>query len=176
MTSDFVSLVLQGTGGGLSATASDNAGSEIGRAIMVAGVVFQVVSLLIFMILWLEFVFRLRRTSDSKKDARFVELRDRKKFTWFQYALATAILLIFIRSVYRVAELQQGFNGPIANDEMSFMILEGPMIILAVFAMTVLHPGIAFDGKWDVASWSIKQHRGTAVMNSLRLEEVQVHV
>ena len=166
MTSDFISLVLQGAGGGLAATADDNSGSETGRAIMVAGVVFQVVSLLIFMGLWLGFIFRLRRTSESAKDVRFLELRVTKKFTWFQYALGAAIMLIFIRSVYRVAELQQGFNGPIANDEVSFMILEGPMIFLAVLAMTVLHPGIAFGGKWSSAAWSVKQHRKAAFATS----------
>jgi len=166
MTSDFISLVLQGAGGGLAATADDNFGSETGRAIMVAGIVFQVVSLLIFMGLWLEFIFRLRRTSESAKEVRFAELRDTKRFTWFQYALGTAVVLIFIRSVYRVAELQQGFNGPIANNEVSFMILEGPMIFLAVLAMTGLHPGIAFGGKWSSAAWSVKQHRKAAFAKS----------
>ncbi|KAH8688745.1 RTA1 like protein-domain-containing protein [Talaromyces proteolyticus] len=152
MTSDFISLVLQGAGGGLAATADDQSASETGRAIMVAGVVFQVVSLLVFTGLWLEFIFRLGRTSESAKDVRFVELRDKKKFTWFQYALGAAVVLIFIRSVYRVAELQQGFDGPIANNEVSFMILEGPMIFLAVLAMTVLHPGVTFGGKWSSAA------------------------
>ncbi|KAH8593082.1 RTA1 like protein-domain-containing protein [Bisporella sp. PMI_857] len=158
MTSDFISLVLQGTGGGLAATADNNSGSETGRAIMVAGVVFQVVSLLIFMGLWLEFIFRLRRTSESAKDVRFLELKVTKKFTWFQYALGAAVVLIFIRSVYRVAELQQGFSGPIANDEAYFMILEGPMIFLAVLATTVLHPGIAFGGKWSSAACSYMEN------------------
>jgi hypothetical protein len=157
MTSDFISLILQGAGGGLAATASTPSGSETGRAIMVAGVVFQVISLLIFIGLWLEFIFRLCRTSASAKDVHFAELRNTKKFTWFQYALGTAVVFIFTRSVYRVAELQQGFNGPIANDEVSFMILEGPMVILAVLVMTVLHPGIAFGGKWSSAAWSVKQ-------------------
>lgn len=129
---------------------------------MVAGVVFQVVSLLIFMGLWLEFVFRLRRTSENAEDERFVQLRDTKKFTWFQYALRAAFALIFIRSVYRVAELQQGFKGPIANNEVSFMILEGPMVFLAVLAMTVLHPDIAFGGKLSSAAWSVKQSRKAA--------------
>lgn len=55
---------------------------------------------------------------------------------------AQLLCFFFVRSVYRVAELQQGFNDPIANSEVSFMILEGPMIFLAVFAMTVLHSGI----------------------------------
>lgn len=129
---------------------------------MVAGLVFQVVSLLVFMGLWLEFIYRLHKTSESAKDVRFFELRDSKKFTWFQYSLGAAVVLIFIRSVYRVAELQQGFNGPIANDEVSFMILEGPMIFLAVLAMTVLHPGIASTGHWSSAGWSVKRSRNAA--------------
>ncbi|TVY45408.1 Sphingoid long-chain base transporter [Lachnellula subtilissima] len=81
MTSDFISLVLHGAGAGLTATTDDNSGSETGRAIMVAGVMFQVVSLLIFMDWWLEFIFRLHRTSESAKDVRFLELRVTKKFT-----------------------------------------------------------------------------------------------
>lgn len=166
MTSDFISLVLQGAGGGLAATANNSSGSETGRAIMIAGVVFQVISLLIFMGLWLEFVRRLRRSSASAKDQRFAELRDTKKFALFQYALGVAVVLIFIRSVYRVAELQQGFNGPIANNQVSFMILEGPMIFLAVLAMTVLHPGIAFGHNLRSAAWSITQSRKTAFVTT----------
>ncbi|RDI87016.1 ATP-dependent helicase [Venturia inaequalis] len=162
MASDFISLLLQGAGGGLAATAKDKAGSDTGRDIMVAGVTFQVISLLIFMAFWTEFVYRLSRTSESAKDIRFIELRDTKKFARFQYALGAAVVLIFVRSVYRVAELQQGFNGPIANDEVSFMILEGPMIFLAVLAMTILHPGIQFDGEWSSAAWSVKQSRKSA--------------
>jgi len=175
MTSDFISLVLQGAGGGLAATANEYSESNTGRAIMVAGVVFQVVSLLVFMALSLEFAFRLRRTSESTKDKRFFALRNTKKFIWFQYALGAAVVLIFIRSVYRVAELQQGFNGPIANDEVTFMILEGPMIFLAVLVMTVLHPGIAFGGELSSTAWSIKQSRKVAcVTNTSSVEGIHL--
>jgi hypothetical protein len=146
MISDLISLVLQGAGGGLAATAVTPSESDTGRDIMVAGVVFQVVSLIIFTGLWLDFIYCRRMTSESVKDIRFHELRGTKKFVWFQYALGAAVVLLFVRSVYRVAELQQGFTGPIANNEVSFMILEGPMIFLAVLAMTVLHPGIVFGG------------------------------
>lgn len=162
MTSDFISLVLQGGGGGLAATANDKAGSDAGRAIMVAGVVFQVVSLLVFTGLWVEFTIRLCGTRESAREARFTDLRATKRFAWFQYAFGAAIVLIFIRSVYRVAELQQGFHGPIANDEISFMILEPPMIVLAVLAMTIFHPGSAFGGQWNNAGWSVKRSRKTA--------------
>jgi hypothetical protein len=40
------------------------------------------------------------------------------------------------------------------------MILEGPMIFLAVLALTILHPGFAFDGNWQAAGWSFKQRKG----------------
>jgi hypothetical protein len=85
MICDFVSLLLQGGGGGLAATANDKSGSDIGRNIMIAGMVFQVVSLSTFMLLWLEFIFRLRKTSESEKDRRFVVLREQRRFKAFAY-------------------------------------------------------------------------------------------
>lgn len=40
-----------------------------------------------------------------------------------------------------MAELEEGFHGRLANDEVLFMILEGPMIIIATTALTAFHPG-----------------------------------
>jgi hypothetical protein len=37
------------------------------------------------------------------------------------------------------------------------MVLEGPLIIIAVAAMAVFHPGPAFSGKWAAASWSFQE-------------------
>jgi hypothetical protein len=54
-------------------------------------------------------------------------------------------------------ELQGGFDGTIASNEPSFMVLEGPMIIVATFSLTVLHPGFAFGGNWEAASWSLRR-------------------
>jgi hypothetical protein len=72
--------------------------------------------------------------------------------------LTVATLAIFVRSIFRVAELREGFNGPLANDEVTFMILEGAMMVIATLCLTVLHPGYCFGGYWDQTSWkSIKQ-------------------
>ena len=62
--------------------------------------------------------------------------------------LFTATVCIFIRSVYRVAELWEGFDGHLANHESSFMAFEGPFIIVAVLVMTIWHPGRVFDDLW----------------------------
>ena len=56
----------------------------------------------------------------------------------FPPALATATILIFVRSIFRVAELQSGFDSELANDEVALMILEGAMMVLAVGLLTVI--------------------------------------
>jgi hypothetical protein len=53
--------------------------------------------------------------------------------------------------VYRVAELQGGFSGKLANDQVIFMVFEGPMIMVAVIALTIFHPGFSFAGAWKAA-------------------------
>ena len=68
--------------------------------------------------------------------------------------LSLATVTIFIRSVFRVAELKGGFHSKLANDEVDFMVLEGAMIVLAALALTVLHPGFCFDGLWKQTKWS----------------------
>jgi hypothetical protein len=62
--------------------------------------------------------------------------------------LAIATVLIFIRSIYRIVELAGGFSGTVANNEGSFMIFEGPMIIVAVALITYYHPGRVFGDLW----------------------------
>lgn len=69
-------------------------------------------------------------------------------------------MLIYIRSVYRIVELQGGFSGKVANDQASFMVLEGPMIILAVLALTVSHPGRVFDGLWKLSGQGTRGNSG----------------
>jgi hypothetical protein len=71
-------------------------------------------------------------------------------------ALAVSTIAIFIRSVYRVAELSGGFGGSLANDQATFMVLEGPMVIIAVLAMTVFHPGTCFNAHWETAGWTLR--------------------
>lgn len=62
-----------------------------------------------------------------------------------------------IRCIYRVIELCEGFDGKLANEEVPFDILEGPMIIIATLMLTVFHPGIVFrGGYWEASSWVIR--------------------
>ena len=59
-----------------------------------------------------------------------------------------------------MAELSQGFGSKLANQQVTFMILEGAMIVIASVTLTVLHPGMTFQGSWAKTDFSVwKSHK-----------------
>ncbi|KAK8096561.1 uncharacterized protein PG998_004778 [Apiospora kogelbergensis] len=166
VTFDFIALVLQGAGGGITATGrSDKKTIDLGVNIMIAGLAFQVFSLVAFSILCLDFAWRLRKgqrewrraSVDTVAEDRFRALRGTVAFKGLVCALAAAVVLIIVRSVYRLIELQDGFSGELANNELIFMIIEGPMVILACAALVAFHPGLALKGNWDMNGFARPQ-------------------
>ncbi|KAI9834596.1 MAG: hypothetical protein M1838_005488 [Thelocarpon superellum] len=155
---DFISLLLQAIGGGIAATANpdDNTKDELGIHIMIAGLSFQVASLFVFIVLCSEFALRVyqRRSEISSSGMPLVRSL---RFKGFLFALAAATLFIFIRSCFRVAELNGGFHGTLANQEVTFMLLEGMMIVLAVLSLTAFHPGLAFGEHWHAANFTLRK-------------------
>jgi hypothetical protein len=64
-TFDFICLVLQGAGGGIAATANTTSQSNAGKNIMLAGLVFQVISLTLFAIACAEFAWRVSKNPEQ---------------------------------------------------------------------------------------------------------------
>lgn len=156
---DLFSLVLQGAGGGISATANTYSSEQTGINTMLAGLSFQVVSLFIFSIMALEYAYRLYKNPLSW-DTTHAVLYNSKLFQAFLCGLALATLTIFVRSIFRVAELKGGFHGSLANNQVSFMILEGAMVTIASACLTFLHPGVAFQGFWSAADFKFRKGKG----------------
>ena len=75
-------------------------------------------------------------------------------------AVLISTIAILIRSCFRVAELSAGFHGALANNETTFMVLDGVMIIIAITVLTVLHPGVAFQGHWSAANFTLRKSKG----------------
>ena len=153
---DFLSLLLQAAGGGIAASANTVSLDNVGKNIMVAGVAWQVASLALFVVLCLDFSQRIRKASETEMNPTFARFRASTKFKLFLCGLAAATLTIFTRSVFRCAELSGGFRGRLANQQISFMILEGAMICIAVVCLTIFHPGLVFGEIWQVAAWNIR--------------------
>lgn len=129
---------------------------------MVAGLSFQVASLLLFIALSSEYALRVSKARELNSD--FAEIRARRRFKLYLGALTLATLCIFVRCAFRVGELSNGFDGSLfTKDQVTFMILEGAMIVLASTALTVFHPGLAFSGRWpDI---KVRERDGTSEKN-----------
>lgn len=128
MTCDFISLVLQAAGGAIVSMSDDKATSDIGLRIMQAGLIFQVVSLLVFVALCAVFfvrVWQCRKNGDirGQLNAGFADLRESRRFRFFLWAFSIATIAMITRCGYRIAELAEGFNGKIWGNQMEFMIL-----------------------------------------------------
>ncbi|KAF1969976.1 RTA1-domain-containing protein [Bimuria novae-zelandiae CBS 107.79] len=144
ITGDFISLVLQGAGGGLAASGdSGSSMQDLGTNLMIAGVIFQVVILTVFGYLLAEYTLRTYRRRDKLSVAATEILRS-KKFRLFVAGVMTAYLAIFTRCVYRIPELTGGWGNPLMRNEPEFIALEGVMITIAALTLTVFHPGICF--------------------------------
>lgn len=152
---DVFSLLLQAAGGGIASGANSASQTQLGINIMLAGLSAQVLSLALFAILCAEFAFRLYQQPESWNE-QHAPLYRSKLFHAFLFGLSIATLTIFIRSAFRVAELSGGFRGPLANNQVSFMVLEASMIFIAAGCLTLLHPGLAFRGAWGKADFEFR--------------------
>lgn len=157
---DFLALLLQAAGGGIASSADTKDMSDIGINIMVAGVSWQVASLALFVAMCTDLALRVRRSPQYRLNGQFDYLRHTKQFQYWLLALVVATVTIFIRSVFRCAELSGGFHGPLANNEVTFMILEGAMISIAVISISVFHPGWVWQGQWNEAQWKVRGAKG----------------
>ena len=91
---------------------------------MISGIVFQVFTLMVFAGLVIDYVVRTRRSWDQVPESA-KELGATKRFRRFAWALLVSFLGVFLRSVYRIAEMAEGWAEPIMRDEPSFIIMEG---------------------------------------------------
>ena len=107
---------------------------------------------------------RHRDLDGGSLDPKFSALRSSKKFRGFVAALTLATICIFVRSVYRVAELSEGWTGHLIRQQWLFVGLEGVMVVAAVIALNIFHPAFCFDdGFGDTGAfrgiWGLKIRR-----------------
>ncbi|GMM28135.1 phospholipid-translocating ATPase [Martiniozyma asiatica (nom. inval.)] len=146
---DLISIILQAAGGGIASGALQVFESaRPGANVMVGGLAFQAFTIGVFQFFWYTFLWKIYKSYQANGDAefnpKFKHIRERRLHFIFMGAVSVAVVLIFVRSVYRVVELAKGWSSNLAVDEIYFMILEALMISLASLIMTVFHPGLAY--------------------------------
>ena len=151
---DILALALQSAGGGIASNADDDeAAANLGKNIMIAGLVAQVVTMAIFILFAVDFAIRTwrrnRTLGDDALDPRYAHLRSSSLFRGFLIALSISTLGIFTRCVFRVAELSDGWDGSLLSNESLFIALEGVMIVISVLVLNLFHPGVCFKEGYE---------------------------
>lgn len=170
---DIVSLVVQAAGGGVAGSdTATGTNSNTGDNIFIAGLALQVASMTIFIALMGHLYYkvyvqtRLDHTGTTRPTLslfkipqteidylyrqKFSDLRihpQRWVFHYFPHALTLAVLTVFVRCCYRLAELITGWTGYLITHENYFVILDSLMMAIATVSMTLFHPGFAFEGR-----------------------------
>ncbi|CAE6451672.1 unnamed protein product [Rhizoctonia solani] len=147
ITADVTALVIQAAGGAMASIADTPDGAEQGGQVMLGGIVIQLVAVVIYTALGLEFIVRYSYDRPARsnlgngprKHAGWADVS--RKLVWMLVGLGIATLYIIIRSVYRTIELTDGWNGTIISTEKWFNWFDGAPIVVAMITFNVFHPG-----------------------------------
>ncbi|KAH8647878.1 RTA1 like protein-domain-containing protein [Xylariales sp. PMI_506] len=131
---DIVSLSLQAAGAAMAV--SGLGVTVVGLDLALGGLGFQLVTISVFCGLFVDFMVRFWRF--GKATTRPGDLLA------FFCGLGLALLLITVRSAYRLYELHEGFTGGATEYESLYIGMEGVTITIAVYSLLVGHPGLAF--------------------------------
>jgi len=85
-------------------------------------------------------------------------------------AIAISTVAILIRCSFRVAELSGGFGGSLANNQVSFMLLDGAMMATVIILLTTAHPGLTLGSMWQAGGFRLgraKKERPTEAVQEV---------
>jgi len=145
VTADIAALTIQAIGGGQASSAvENNKDLNPGAHVMLAGIIVQMVSILIYMGFALEFVLRflydVPLKPNGRRDVHGTHYLDGNAKQML-FSLMFSSTAIFIRAVYRTVELNDGWAGKIIATQRYFNVLDGGMITLAFYTLNIFHPG-----------------------------------
>ena len=114
---------------------------------MVAGILFQLCSVIVFSVL---FFIVVKKALSSHSEV----LKERKVRAIIA-GTTLSVVCVTIRSIYRTIELSEGWSGFLITHESYFIGLDGVMMLIAVGVFNIVHPrwsdGGAVEGKSERA-------------------------
>lgn len=120
---DVLSLSLQGAGGALAATGDTEPDKNRGAQIMLSGIVWQVVTLIIFGGMAGHFFWRLLGDDGRRMSIESQKVWASTKFRRFLISLGISFFVIFVRCTYRYACLYNILDHLLSISPVSFSII-----------------------------------------------------
>ncbi|KAK7188444.1 hypothetical protein DPSP01_004638 [Paraphaeosphaeria sporulosa] len=142
---DVTCLILQATGGALSATGATFDAVNTGVSVSKAGLILQVVVLTIFLGATADYLLVYRRTHGAAL---------LRRLSVFLGAVGAGVVCVLVRCVYRIVELKDGYFGPGFQHQWVFVALEGVVMCIAVVFLAAGHPGMSL--------YRLKEEKGPA--------------
>ncbi|KAL8833575.1 MAG: hypothetical protein Q9170_004190 [Blastenia crenularia] len=134
VTVDILTTVLQIAGAALVGSSESNQNDPTkGNNILLAGLAIQSFSFTAFLMVLTLFRFALSKVPERQS---MVRTKD-----WFVAALALASLLVYLRTLFRLAETAQGLFSYLSIHEVFFGTLEFAPVVIAVWIVAMMHPG-----------------------------------
>lgn len=184
---DVVSLVVQAAGGGMAGVALvDYKLTDDGTHVMLAGIVWQVVLMSLFLALLFHWMFQvffrsskdvrftlgnlfhlllntkrgraLKRQQEPSFDPAYASSRSRWVFGWFPLILLVLVLFVYVRCIYRVVELAQGWEGYLITHEVFLLALDAAMMFCCCILYVPFHPSLMFGRKTNLSLQVIKRN------------------
>ncbi|KZV76213.1 RTA1-domain-containing protein [Peniophora sp. CONT] len=142
LSCDLVALVMQGVGGGIASSATTDSGSTLGSNIMLAGIIFQLVGIIVYTCLAAEFLWHYGQDMPFRRAYVYMHRsKTPRRIKIMLMGMSFMTVLLLIRSIYRTAELADGWHGKIITTEWLFDVFDGLMIVSAMLTLNVIHPG-----------------------------------
>ena len=130
ITADVLTTIMQIAGAAIVGSSESNSKNpNTGNNILLAGLAMQTFSFTFFLLVLMLFRISLGKDVDARSKDVFI------------LAVAGASLLVYLRTVFRLAETAQGLFGGVSTNEKFFGTLEFAPVVLAVWILAVWHPG-----------------------------------
>lgn len=175
LPADLSCLIVQAIGGGIAAAAGKTKPElqKTGNRAIIAGVVLQVIVLAFFGIMGTDYLVRVTRwlKTPEARGTQGQRIWQDGKFRRFLCAVSGAYLAVFIRCIYRIAEMAGGWGNKIMQDEPSFLVLDSTLVLITAFLLTFFHPGLLFP---QMGTGYRKQHGVTAGDEAVETKERKV--
>ncbi|KAG7661339.1 uncharacterized protein J8A68_005130 [[Candida] subhashii] len=95
---------------------------------------------------------------EYRYNPKYASIRSRPLFNYYGLAISISVLTIYIRCVYRVVELSQGFRGYLFTHEVFLMTLDATMVAIAAIIFVPFHPQNVLGSSNVIKMRSIKNN------------------
>ncbi|KAH7337988.1 RTA1 like protein-domain-containing protein [Rhizoctonia solani] len=137
VTSDVVTLLIQASGGGMSAMQSL---SNLGKKIFLVGLIVQLISFILYMVVYAVFLYRMKVYRPEECNLPRNKAEFFSHWTTLAGTLAVSCIGILVRSVFRTIENSQGYHGYLATHEVYFYVLDTLPLFIATVVFVITWP------------------------------------